>query len=383
MNLRAWGMAASWNMWAVSWKNGVVYGTRGKLVSSFRIGMATRVVGVRSFSTSAVRRRLKWIEELEGRRIPRYDRSPESKLLNMSWRENEKPRNILLIKKPNVEAVKRAVVEFAKHVNETYPGMNIILEPDVAAELHSEFELPVYSLSPSPARSPFPYTIETFPRTPQPSSSPITSKPPTLSYVPSFNENLPGNELHELPGVDHPYHSKVDLIAAFGGDGTILHAASLFATTRSVPPLLAFSMGTLGFLGEWKWRDYKLGLATTLGETQAGGCKVLRRGRLNVGLYSVRDETRNVLMEEEVNRGQGKARTSWHAMNEVVLHRGLQAHLVNLSVYINRKLLTTAVADGLILSTPTGSTAYSLSSGGPVLHPSVKALLLTPICPAA
>ena len=129
-------------------------------------------------------------------------------------------------------------------------------------------------------------------------------------------------------------------------------------------------MGTLGFLGEWKWSDHKVALHTVM----ENGCKILRRGRLKVGLYNVKDSTRTV--DEN-----GDPRTSWHAMNEVVLHRGLQAHLVNLSVFINRKLLTTAVADGLILSTPTGSTAYSLSSGGPVLHPSVKALLLTPICP--
>ena len=135
-------------------------------------------------------------------------------------------------------------------------------------------------------------------------------------------------------------------------------------------------MGSLGFLGEWAWGDYKQGLSAVL-ET---GCKILRRGRLKVGLYNVKDDTEVIDRKEETEDHYTHSRT-WHAMNEVVLHRGLQAHLVNVSVHINNRLLTTAVADGLILSTPTGSTAYSLSSGGPVLHPSVRALLLTPICP--
>lgn len=248
--------------------------------------------------------------------------------------------------------------------------MNIILEPAVASELHSQLSFPIYTLPAPPIRSPFPYTTETFPRTPQVAATMLSkARSPALSYNSSTTENLPGNELHDLPAADHPYHRKVDITASFGGDGTILHAASLFATTSFVPPLLAFSMGTLGFLGEWKWQDHK----TCAEAVMEKGCKVLRRGRLKVGLYNVNDSKCALEI--------GYSRPSWHAMNEVVLHRGLQAHLVNLSVYINQKLLTNAVADGLILSTPTGSTAYSLSSGGPVAHPSVKALLLTPICP--
>lgn len=259
--------------------------------------------------------------------------------------------------------------KLCRHIHETYPHMNIVLEPDVAAKIHSDVPFPIYTLPPPPSRSPFPYTTETFPRTPQ------STPPNSPSYISSANDRLPGNELYTLPPSDHPYHHKVDLMATFGGDGTILHAASLFATTTYVPPLLSFCMGSLGFLGEWQWSDYKIGLESVLNAR----CKVLRRGRLKVGLYNVKDNTRVEDDQQEVD-SDGRRRT-WHAMNEVVLHRGLQAHLVNVSVLINNMLLTTAVADGLILSTPTGSTAYSLSSGGPVLHPSVKALLLTPICP--
>lgn len=69
------------------------------------------------------------------------------------------------------------------------------------------------------------------------------------------------------------------------------------------------------------------------------------------------------------------------AMNEVTLHRGRSAHLTTIDCFVDEQYLTECVADGLIVSTPTGSTAYSLSAGGPIVHPSVQSLVLTPICP--
>lgn len=70
-----------------------------------------------------------------------------------------------------------------------------------------------------------------------------------------------------------------------------------------------------------------------------------------------------------------------HAMNEITLHRGSNSNLISLEIFIDGEFLTTTTADGIIVSTPTGSTAYSLSSGGAIVHPSIKGLLLTPICP--
>lgn len=72
---------------------------------------------------------------------------------------------------------------------------------------------------------------------------------------------------------------------------------------------------------------------------------------------------------------------AWQVMNEVALHRGRSAHLTTLDAFVDGQHLTEAVADGLIVATPTGSTAYSLSAGGPIVHPSLAALVLTPICP--
>jgi NADH kinase len=72
---------------------------------------------------------------------------------------------------------------------------------------------------------------------------------------------------------------------------------------------------------------------------------------------------------------------TWQVMNEVALHRGRSPHLNTIDAYVDGQHLTESVSDGLIVATPTGSTAYSLSAGGPIVHPSLSALILTPICP--
>jgi len=172
------------------------------------------------------------------------------------------------------------------------------------------------------------------------------------------------------PRGERLYHDKTDLLITLGGDGTILHAASLLSACRMVPPVLSFAMGTLGFLGEWKWEEH----AEAVGEAFAGGARVLRRERLKVGVYDC--DGKRVTGEWEFE-SIGDA----HAMNEVNIHRGKSPHLAVVEVFVSGRFLTEAVADGMIIATPTGSTAYSLSSGGSIIHPSVSSLLLTPICP--
>jgi NADH kinase len=96
------------------------------------------------------------------------------------------------------------------------------------------------------------------------------------------------------------------------------------------------------------------------------------RNRLKVGVF-----------DAEGNRlsNNGDEMQDIHAMNEVIIHRGKDPHLAIVDVFVGGRFLTEAVADGMIISTPTGSTAYSLSSGGSIIHPLVSSLLLTPICP--
>ena len=103
--------------------------------------------------------------------------------------------------------------------------------------------------------------------------------------------------------------------------------------------------------------------------------KVLLRNRLKVGVFDA--EGRRVVGDNPNEIVKGDV----HALNEVIIHRGKEAHLAIIEVFVGGRFLTEAVADGMIISTPTGSTAYSLSSGGNIVHPLVSSLLLTPICP--
>lgn len=229
--------------------------------------------------------------------------------------------------------------------------------------MHHRLSVPVYTLPPPSRATPFPYTQSTYPRTPHHYLS-----LPRLSSAPE--ESGEEEDLANVGGPENPYHVKTDLVVTLGGDGTVLHAASLFSTSCAVPPVLPFSMGTLGFLGEFKWDEHEAAFASVYAAATGGECKVLRRGRLQAGVYTAAGE-----------RIGGGTIEDAHAMNEISLHRGADPHLAILSIYINSHLLTEAVADGIIVSTPTGSTAYSLSSGGSILHPAVRCLLLTPICP--
>ncbi|KJA28955.1 hypothetical protein HYPSUDRAFT_197081 [Hypholoma sublateritium FD-334 SS-4] len=157
---------------------------------------------------------------------------------------------------------------------------------------------------------------------------------------------------------------KIDLVVTLGGDGTILHASSLFSA-GAVPPVLSFSMGTLGFLLPFHIDDFDKALESVF----TGKATILNRMRLACTFY-------NKDLEKKTKDGD-----DWQVMNEIALHRGSSPHLNTIDIFVDGQHLTEAVSDGLIVSTPTGSTAYSLSAGGPIVHPSLSALVLTPICP--
>ncbi|KAG8773441.1 NADH kinase pos5 [Ceratobasidium sp. 428] len=154
-----------------------------------------------------------------------------------------------------------------------------------------------------------------------------------------------------------PDRPEIDLIITLGGDGTILHASSMF-NTGPVPPVLSFSMGTLGFLLPFHINS----LPTALDDVFSGTATVLPRMRLACTFH---DERGKVIHDED-----GGA--PLQAMNEITLHRGRSPHLTIINAFVDDAHLTEAVSDGLIVSTPTGSTAYSLSCGGPIVHPSIS-----------
>lgn len=299
------------------------------------------------------------LDHLPPRTAVQFRESRSSDLLSLRW--SKPPQNVLLVLKDCSSTAAAALKEFALHIKDAYPGLNVLLEPSTAIQFEDELPFDIYTS---------------------------------------------GSEA----SVPVDYQNVVDLVTTFGGDGTILHAASLFATSERVPPILSFSMGTLGFLGEWKFKEYKrafrevymsgseverkanLETAKPTEETTPSGptgwssirgkslgsareARVLMRNRLKVGIF---DATGKRLS----NNGDVPGATKdVHAMNEVIIHRGRDPHLAIVDVYVGGRFLTEAVADGMIISTPTGSTAYSLSSGGSIIHPLVSSLLLTPICP--
>jgi NAD+ kinase len=151
---------------------------------------------------------------------------------------------------------------------------------------------------------------------------------------------------------------QADLLVVLGGDGTLLAAARL-VQERSVP-ILAVNLGSLGFLTEIKLDETYDVLEAVL----AGRHKI---------------ESRRMLEAEVVREGRAVAR--YRALNDVVLHKAALARIVDFDVSIDGRFVSRIRADGLILSTPTGSTAYSLSAGGPIVLPNVDAIVLTPIAP--
>ncbi|KAK2069456.1 hypothetical protein P8C59_004038 [Phyllachora maydis] len=306
-----------------------------------------------------------------------------------------------------------SAVEFAKHIHANYPGLAIVCESRVAHAVHEQLPFPVYT-------------------------------------------TLAGN--HGSGGSLVQYPRKIDLVTTMGGDGTVLRAASLFSHHASVPPILSFSMGTIGFLGEWKFAEYKrawreaymsgsdvlvedlvgphtqaaaaAAAATddpeslchtgngervtphnyqpsawdavrgkSLGPNRAS--KILLRNRLRVGIYDREGRNINEQLLPNSSMAEPDLRAAppdgdvmhsstlpcpaspplLHAINEVSIDRGVHPHLAIIDIFVNGRFLTEAVADGILISTPTGSTAYSLSAGGSIVHPLVKSLLITPISP--
>ncbi|KAI6761011.1 hypothetical protein HG531_001564 [Fusarium graminearum] len=163
---------------------------------------------------------------------------------------------------------------------------------------------------------------------------------------------------------------KFDLVLTLGGDGTVLFTSWLFQ--RIVPPVLSFSLGSLGFMTTFEFEKYKEHLNRIMGDD---GMKINLRMRFTCTVQ------RN-------NRGAGaldapklEEPEQFEVLNELVIDRGPSPYVSNLELYGDDELLTVVQADGCIFSTPTGSTAYSLSAGGALVHPDIPAILLTPICP--
>jgi NAD+ kinase len=148
------------------------------------------------------------------------------------------------------------------------------------------------------------------------------------------------------------------LLLVLGGDGTLLAAARL-AAPRGIP-ILPINMGSLGFLTSFTLAELYPALEEAL-----------------AGRYSV---SQRLMLQVELERA-GTVIESQCALNDAVIHKGALARMIELELQINSDFVCRYRADGLIVASPTGSTAYSLSAGGPIVHPAVESFLITPICP--
>ncbi|XP_068146161.1 NAD kinase isoform X1 [Drosophila tropicalis] len=201
---------------------------------------------------------------------------------------------------------------------------------------------------------------------------------------------------------------RIDFIVCLGGDGTLLYASQLFQ--QSVPPVMAFYLGSLGFLTPFQCDNFQEQVTNVL----EGHAALTLRSRLRCSIHrkgerrreSLQQASNNLLKPSlqrqlnyvELNNGPSQFNSSSNnkfnnnstqltsnnsilVLNEVVINRGPSPYLSNIDIFLDGKYITSVQGDGLIVSTPTGSTAYAAAAGASMIHPSVPAILVTPICP--
>ncbi|XP_023760673.1 NAD(H) kinase 1 isoform X3 [Lactuca sativa] len=235
-----------------------------------------------------------------------------SKQISLKW--ETPPQTVLILTKPNSTSVKILCAEMVSWLKEKR-SMNIFVEPRVRNELLEESSY--------------------------------------FNFAQSWIDDKEMWRLHEV----------VDLVVTLGGDGTVLWAASKFK--GPVPPIVPFSLGSLGFMTPFYSERYKECLKSIL----EGPISITLRHRLQC--HVIREGSEN----ENENEGPILV------LNEVTIDRGISSFLTNLECYSDNSFVTTVQGDGLILSTTSGSTAYSLAAGGSMVHPQVPGILFTPICP--
>jgi NAD+ kinase len=179
---------------------------------------------------------------------------------------------------------------------------------------------------------------------------------PALDIQPYLEQGL-----HEVAGkgarLEDPAH--LDALVTLGGDGTLLRGAR-YLDGKDIP-ILGVNLGRLGFLTSCQSEDFEAAL-----KNLAGGEYVA--------------QPRMALSARAID-ASGEARKQWRALNDFVLHKGGFARVVRLNIFVDGESIGQYAADGVVISTPTGSTAYSLSAGGPVVVPTVESIIITPVSP--
>src|SRR5690606_17908640 len=171
-------------------------------------------------------------------------------------------------------------------------------------------------------------------------------------YTHSDQKLIPGTKT-----VSQASLKNINFAVVLGGDGTYLRAVRMLDKIKL--PIIGVNLGSLGFLTE-----------VTVEEMFT----IVQRGLK--GKFDL--EPRSMI---DISVKKNKKTVHFTALNDIVIERGPYSRLISLAIYSNNSLITELKADGLIVSTPTGSTAYNLAAGGPIVHPEVKAIVITPICP--
>ncbi|GKA20907.1 NAD(H) kinase 1 [Tanacetum coccineum] len=253
-----------------------------------------------------------------------------TKKISLKW--ESPPQNVLILTKPHSTSVKVLCAEMVS-LNAFFIAHSFNVEVDADWWLKEKEKLNIY--------------VE-----PQVRNELLTESI-YYNFVKTWNDDQEIWRLHEI----------VDLVVTLGGDGTVLWAASKFK--GPVPPIVPFSLGSLGFMTPFYSERYRECLKSIL----EGPMSITLRHRLQC--HVIRDAAKS----EYENEGPILV------LNEVTIDRGISSFLTNLECYCDNSFVTCVQGDGLILSTTSGSTAYSLAAGGSMVHPQVPGILFTPICP--
>lgn len=167
------------------------------------------------------------------------------------------------------------------------------------------------------------------------------------------NKHLPEHQYPSAPETELP--KQCDMIIAFGGDGTMLHATQISAPQNT--PILGINIGGLGFLTETPLENFETIFDDILHQSYTIESRIMVECRID---------------------GEKKP---LYALNEIVIDKSSAVRVIEIAIQVNGRYLNTYIADGMLISTPTGSTGYSLSAAGPIVVPTTEVLILNPLCP--
>ncbi|KAA8493175.1 putative NAD kinase 2, chloroplastic [Porphyridium purpureum] len=310
----------------------------------------------------------------------------KSKFSTLQLQLDSPPSHVLLVRSPHTgEVTLDAIATLARELIVKY-SICVVTSADDAHALETQYNVVVANYASERVRAGRFYCV-------------ASPRVPMSAMVPGGDDDGCG-WLTRVPSVENRVYSKyarrefsladleekIGLVVGLGGDGLLLYVCSELFYTK-VPPILGFNFGSLGFLTPFSI-DQAPSVAKQVFEELT--VPYTKRMRLQCTLYRLQqvdaesaDSATSGHIEERLQQEEDThfIENEFHVTNEVVIDRGPAAYLTNLECFCDGIFVTRVQADGLIIATPTGSTAYSLSAGGSMVHPSVPCILFTPICP--